>query len=150
MKLATALSERADLQIRLSQLSSRLNSNAKVQEGENPSEKPEDLLDELDQIINRMEELIARINKTNSSTFVDGVSITEMLAKRDALTNKIRVLREFLSMASNKVDRYSTKEILIKSTVDVAKLQKTVDALSKQLRELDEAIQQANWNTDLL
>ena len=150
MKLATALSERADLQIRLSQLSSRLNSNAKVQEGENPSEKPEDLLDELDQIINRMEELIARINKTNSSTFVDGVSITEMLAKRDALTNKIRVLREFLSMASNKVDRYSTKEILIKSTVDVAKLQKTVDALSKQLRELDEAIQQANWNTELL
>lgn len=34
MKLATALSERADLQRRISELSVRLNNNAKVQEGE--------------------------------------------------------------------------------------------------------------------
>ena len=33
MKLATALSERADLQRRISELSVRLNNNAKVQEG---------------------------------------------------------------------------------------------------------------------
>lgn len=38
MKLATALSERADLQKKVQELSQRLNSNAKVQEGEKPSD----------------------------------------------------------------------------------------------------------------
>jgi hypothetical protein len=44
MKLATALSERADLQRRLSELHTRLNNNAKVQEGESPAEAPKTLL----------------------------------------------------------------------------------------------------------
>ena len=37
MKLAIALSERADLQRRISEINTRLNRNAKVQEGEVPS-----------------------------------------------------------------------------------------------------------------
>ena len=49
MKLAEALSLRADLQKRLAQLKVRLVNNAKVQEGELPSEAPEDLLTELDE-----------------------------------------------------------------------------------------------------
>lgn len=48
------------------------------------------------------------------------------------------------------VDRYSLKEIKIDSTVDVAKLQKDLDALSKELRELDQKIQEINWTTDLI
>lgn len=44
MKLASALTERADLQKRIAELSTRLNNNAKVQEGEQPSENPKDLL----------------------------------------------------------------------------------------------------------
>ena len=48
MKLATALSERADLQKKLAELGNRLNQNAKVQEGEEPAEAPEELLAELD------------------------------------------------------------------------------------------------------
>ena len=39
--------ERADLQRRIAELSVRLNNNAKVQEGESPSEDPNMLLDEL-------------------------------------------------------------------------------------------------------
>ena len=38
MKLATALSQRADLQRKLSELNTRLYNNAKAQEGEAPSE----------------------------------------------------------------------------------------------------------------
>ena len=68
MKLATALSERADLQNRLSELGGRLNRNAKVQEGEEPSESPDALMEEADRVISRLEELMARINLTNSST----------------------------------------------------------------------------------
>ena len=48
MKLATALSERADLQRRIAELGGRLNNNAKVQDGEEPAEDPKELLKELD------------------------------------------------------------------------------------------------------
>ena len=150
MKLATALSERADLQRRISELGTRLNNNAKVQEGEKPAEDPADLLRELEGVITRLEELITRINLTNSQTFADGVSMTALLAKRDCLSKKLAVLRDFLDNASARVDRYSQKEIRILSTVDVAKLQKQVDDLSKELRLIDEQIQGLNWTTDLL
>ena len=150
MKLATALSERADLQRRLTQLQTRLNNNAKVQEGEKPAEDPADLLRELEGVITRLEELITRINLTNSQTFADGVSMMALLAKRDCLSKKLAVLRDFLDNASARVDRYSQKEIRILSTVDVAKLQKQVDDLSKELRLIDEQIQGLNWTTDLL
>ena len=78
MKLATALSERADLQKRISELSVRLNNNAKVQEGEAPSEDPSALLLELDGCLTRLEELMARINKTNQETRQGGVTITDL------------------------------------------------------------------------
>jgi hypothetical protein len=68
MKLATALSERADLQRRIEELGGRLNRNAKVQEGEKPSENPNELLEELNKNFARLEELIARINHTNNVT----------------------------------------------------------------------------------
>ena len=63
MKLATALAERADLQRRIAELSGRLNSNAKVQEGETPAEDPATLIQELNSCIERLEELMSRINK---------------------------------------------------------------------------------------
>ena len=46
MKLAEALSERADIQKRIQQLRSRLRRNALVQEGEKPAEDPHALLEE--------------------------------------------------------------------------------------------------------
>ena len=67
MKLAEALKERADLNIKIEQLRSRLTANALVQEGEKPAEDPGELLAELDGAIARLEELMARINLTNSS-----------------------------------------------------------------------------------
>ena len=48
------------------------------------------------------------------------------------------------------VRRHSASEIRIKSTVDVRRLQKQVDGLSKDLRELEETIQEKNWTTELL
>ena len=47
MKLAEALHLRADLQKRIAQLGERLQANAKVQEGDEPSEDPALLLSEL-------------------------------------------------------------------------------------------------------
>ena len=73
-----------------------------------------------------------------------------MIAKKDALTLKANVLREFATSASQKVDLYSNSEIKILSTVDVSALQKQVDALSKEIRELEMKLQEANWTVDLV
>ncbi|MBQ3864399.1 MAG: DIP1984 family protein [Clostridia bacterium] len=150
MKLATALSERADLQRRLSELSIRLNNNAKVQEGEKPAEDPTELLKELDEGMERLEELISRINRTNNETKAGTGTLSDLIAHRDCLKERIRIMRDFLNTASEKITRYSKTEIRILSAVPVAKLQKTVDAYAKQLRETDEQIQGLNWTTELL
>ena len=150
MKLATALSERADIQRRLSQLQTRLNNNAKVQEGEEPAEDPKALLKELDALLERLEWLMARINLTNSATVSDGKTMTELLARRDCLAKRLGIMRAFLDNASAKTDRYSQKEIKVLSTVKVSELQKKLDLNSKALRELDEQIQSLNWTTELL
>ena len=150
MKLATALSERAELQRKLSELGTRLNNNAKAQEGEAPSEDPEALLAELDGVLRRLEELMARINLTNSRTVAEGVTVTELLARRDCLKKRVQLLRGFLDTASSRVDRYSKTEIRVVSTVDVAALQKQLDAQSKLLRETDERLQELNWTTELI
>ena len=150
MKLATALSERADIQRRLTQLMSRLNNNAKTQEGEEPAEDPKQLLEELDNLLARLEWRMTRVNLTNSRTISDGKTVTELLARRDCLAKRVNVMRSFLDAASAKVDRYSQTEIKILSTVKVSALQKQVDSESKALRELDEQLQSLNWTTELI
>ena len=150
MKLAAALLERADLQRRISDLGSRLNNNAKVQEGAKPFEDPAGLIEELDRDFAALESLVARINHTNNVSAVDGAPLMDLLAKRDCLKQRIGIMRAFLDNASAPVSRYSLKEIMVYSTVDVKELQKTVDALSKELRETDEKIQGANWTIDLI
>ena len=150
MKLAEALILRADLQKRIDQLRVRLNNNAKVQENDEPSEKPEDLLNELDSNINQLKVLIKQINKTNCITISNGQTLADLIAERDTLTLKSNVLRGFLNIAGQKVNLYSTTEIKIMSTVDVPALQKELDLLSKKIRETDTELQQANWLTELI
>lgn len=149
MKLATALTERSDLQRRIAELSKRLTNNAKVQEGDTPAEDPNGLLAELSDSMAKLESLIGKINLANSAALSGGVTMTELLAKRDCLQQKLRIYRSFLDAASSRIDRYSKAEIRILSTVPVADIQKDVDALSKQLRELNEQIQELNWITEI-
>ena len=150
MRLAEALNLRADINKRISQLGERLRANAKVQEGDTPAENPEELLAELDRLTAELEELMGRINLTNSKTVSDGVSLTEMIAKKDALTLKSGIIRKFLAEASLKVERYSNKEIKIFSTVNVAELRTQLDKLSEELRLLNVKLQELNWTTELL
>ena len=149
MKLATALLDRADLQKRIAEINTRLMNNAKVQDGEDPAEEPKALLKELDECLSQLKDLVTKINLTNSTTVVDGKTVTELIAERDMLSRKLSIMRGFLDNASSRVDRYSRTEIVIKSTVKVSELQKQVDTLSKELRTADEKLQQINWNTDL-
>ena len=150
MKLAQALQERADLNARIRQLNGRLTNNALVQEGEKPAEDPAKLLKELNDCIDRLEELTARINQTNARTTVDGRSLTELIASKDALHTRIASYRSLLEQASRTAARATRSEIKILSTVDVARLQKEVDEMSKELRSVEGTIQEQNWLTELL
>lgn len=149
MKLAEALQERSDLSQRIAQLRSRLSANATVQEGEKTAEAPSDLLKELNQCIDQQEKLIARINLTNSRTMVDGLTLTELLAKRDSLNLRIEAYHGLISEASRLAQRAVRTEIKILSAVDVPTLQKEADRLSKELRKVDNTIQETNWLTTL-
>ncbi len=150
MKLAEALSERSDIRSRISQLQSRLEMNARVQEGEKPAEDPEALLAELNGLCARLEELITRINLTNARTLSDGETLTALLARRDVLNLQIEAMRGFLREASALTSRGMRSEIKILSTVNVQQYRARTDALSKALRELDVRIQGLNWTTELM
>ena len=150
MKLAEALQERADLNRRIQQLQQRLNSNAIVQEGEQPAEDPAELLAELDGCVGNLERLITRINLTNCQTQVGGESLTALLARRDALKLKLSVYRDLAYNASQLARRATRTEIKVLSSVSVKDVQKQADGLAKELRLLDNSIQAANWTTELI
>lgn len=149
MKLAEALIERKDLQTRQEELRNRLTLNALVQEGETPAEDPIQLLEELDAVNSRLEALVAQINLTNAAPRADGSTLTQMLAHRESLSQKVSIMNSLLDRASGTVMRGTRTEVKILSTVPVAELRKRVDGLSKELRECDTQIQALNWLTEL-
>ncbi len=149
MKLAEALAVRKDTQKRIEQLKSRILNNVRVQEGDEPSENPEELMKELDAGLGELQKLIFQINQTNMHTMVDGRTLTEMMAEKEVLAMRITALRDIFAKASESQDRYSRSEIKMLTTIDIKSLGKQVDRLSKQLRELDIRIQALNFATEL-
>lgn len=150
MKLAEALQERNSLNIKLGELRDRMIRNAIVQEGEEPSENPIDLCSEYDLCAERLEYLINRINLTNCTTRTeDGRTLTELLAARDCLKEKLSSYRCVIAEASSITRRATRTEIKILSTISVNDFQKKVDDMSKQLRIVENMIQQTNWTVDL-
>jgi UV DNA damage repair endonuclease len=151
MKLAEALILRADYQRRIEQLKQRLLRNAKVQEGDKPAENPKELTRELEQVSEELQQLIQRINKTNSATELQaGVTLSDALAARDIMRLKHGIYRELAQMATVTQGRYTKSEVKFKSTVNVAEIQKQADRLAQEHRELDAKIQEVNWRTELL
>lgn len=150
MKLAEALSIRAELQKKTEQVEQRLKSVVKIQEGDTPEESPVDLLSELYQAAAQLEKLLYRINLTNLRTVRDGETITAMIARKDVLTLEINVLRNVLKAATEPESRYSRNEIKYVKTIDTAKLRKKIDTFSAELRKTDLKIQETNWTADLM
>lgn len=151
MKLAEALSIRKDLQKRIQQIGKRLEDNVKVQEGDEPSENPDELMKELDGCLNKLEDLIWRINLTNVKTFDEsGKTLTQLMAEKDVLTLRISTLRNTFERASSQHERYSRSEIKMVTIVDVKQLSNQIDEYSAKLRKLDIAIQALNFQTELI
>jgi hypothetical protein len=149
MKLAEALSIRADLQKRIAQLRERLKNSSKVQEGDIPVEDPADLFKELDNNLVELENLIYRINVTNMHTVHNGVTLTNLIATKDVLTLRVSLLRDVLNNVTEREDRYGRQEIKYVRAIDATELRRKVDSYSRQLRELDMKIQSLNWAVEL-
>ena len=148
-----ALNRRADLQKRIAQLEERVRASVLVQEGEEPPEQPENLLNELNALCDELQHLIGRINHTNASTRLPtGETVTEALARRDVLTLRASALRSAIRAASDRgmFPRLTRSEIRMVSQVRISELQDRVDLHAKAQRELDNALQEHNWTTALI
>ena len=67
-----------------------------------------------------------------------------MLAKR------VSVLKEFYRNVSAVVTRLTHTEVKILPAYDINKLQRDIDACSKELREVDTLLQESNWTAELI
>lgn len=150
MKLAEALSLRAELKNKINSLKGRIKESAKIQEGDEPVDDVDELRKELDDCLNQFEDLIYRINITNVQATVDGESLTRLIARRDVLSKRVAIMENIVDDVASNDARYGKNEIRYVRTVDVKELHKDVDRYSKQLRELDLKIQGLNWTTDLV
>ncbi len=106
MKLAEALSIRADLQKRVAQLKERIKESAKVQEGDEPCDNVEELYKELDDVLVQLEDLVYRINITNVQIVQDGDSLTRLIAKRDVLSMRVKALKEVVNYVAANDTRF--------------------------------------------
>jgi hypothetical protein len=155
MKLAEALTERKALQERLARLRARLVANARVQEGDVPAEQPEVLLTEIEEAASALERLIVRINLTNVAAAVTEeprLTLMEAVARRDMLKLRFAALAELVAAAQPNPRAFAVtrSEIRSRPTVDVAETQKRLDALAREIRELDTQLQAANWTVELV
>jgi hypothetical protein len=155
VKLAEALAERAEATRRVEQLRTRVVSSARYQEGETPAENAAELLAEAGVVLDALESLIRRINRTNAAAVLgpEG-TLTDALARRDVLRLRHSVVTTAADAAAGTGERgYGRQlrsELTVLSALPVAELRARADELAREIREIDVRIQRANWEFDLL
>ena len=151
MKLAEALLLRSDLQKKAASLRERIGRYASVQQGDKPHEDPEQAA----QGSQRHPRLAGGLGlprstgRTCARKLRDGRTLTEALAHRDSLAKRHAVLQAAIDGSTKPPERYGLSEIKWVATMDVPKLQKQADDLSRQIRELNGLIQETNWRVEL-
>jgi hypothetical protein len=157
MKLAEALALRSDAKKRLDQLRSRAVASARFQEGEPPVEDAAALHREAQAVVDEIEALVRRINRTNAATEMEaGVTITDAIARRDALAAKHKLTSTLADAAAGHgSDRgWSTRQLRseLRDVTDlpVPELRREADRIARDYRDLDTRLQATNWSTDLI
>jgi hypothetical protein len=155
LKLAEGLALRADAARRVEQLRARVVGSARYQEGEVPAEDAAGLLAEAGEVLDELETLIRRINRTNAMTVIDGdTTLTDALARRDVLRLRHAVVSSAADAAAGQHQRGAGRqlrsELKILAALPVAELRARADVLAREIRETDVRIQRANWEVDLL
>lgn len=138
MKLAEALSLRANATRRIESLRTRIVSNARYQEGEDPAEDASALLVDADNALREYEDLIRRINRTNAATVIDAAgTLTDALARRDALRLRHHVLISAADAAAGTGQpgyaRQLRSELKMLAALPVAELRARADAVARSI-----------------
>lgn len=154
MLLAEALALRSDAQKRLEQLRVRAVACARYQEGEPPAEDAMGLHTEAGGVVDLIEDLVRRINRTNAAIELEpGLTITDAIARRDALAARRKLAAAIADAAGGGSEygwgRRTRSELRFVTDVPVPDLRREADEVAKQYRELDTRLQAANWMTEL-
>lgn len=155
MKLGEALVKRSDAAKRLDTLRERAKSSVRFQEGEEPDENVEKILDTAVHTIGELEALTSAINRTNAHHAVaDGVTLMDLLAQRGALSSRHSLFHNVAEAAaggrlSTFGVRHMRSELRWLTAIPIPELRKRADKAAKEFRELDTRVQQINWETDL-
>jgi hypothetical protein len=156
MKLAEALLLRADRNRTYEQLRARIGASARYQEGEQPPEDARALVDACSSVLDELEQLIRRINRTNTATTMpDGRTVSDALAERDVLRLRYWLLSGAADAASGAgqremIMRSTRSELKVVTELDIGALRQRASDVARRTRELDAQIQQVNWTTELL
>jgi hypothetical protein len=148
MKLGDALGQRVECEMRLEDLKKRLVRNACLPEGEAPPEDPQGLLDDVDRTALRLVELVQTIHRTASATRFDEGTLADAMAEREVLGRKRDLLIVVADAAT--ADQHLGPETRMLPTIQVARMHRHVDQLSKRHREIDARIQELCWRTDVI
>lgn len=152
MKMGEALSLRARQAQQLDDLRGRIRANALVQEGEEPSENPDQLLQEFADLSREHSALLERIAQTNANSDVGGRTLLSLLHERESLRRERNITEAAaVSGTPNARDsyRYMRSEIRTVSKVNVAALRRRAQEIDEVIRKIDVIIQDANWKIDL-
>lgn len=153
MKLGEALALRADLQKRMNRVQALALENATVQEGDTPAVRAVDLLDDYGQLAAEHEAIVRRINRTNVDARLtlgaQTMSLADAVVRRERLARTAAMLRDVAGHATPRQSRFLRTEVKHVPTIDVPGVLARADQLSREHRELDTRLQQANWEVEL-
>jgi len=153
MKLGEVLALRADLQKRMQQVQKMLLENATLQEGDTPTIDPARLLEQYRQLADEHERVVRRINRANVLAQVvfagEAMSLADAVVRRERLARHAGVLRDLTARAMPERNRFLRTEVKHVPAFDVTATLAHADRLSREHRELDTTIQQANWEVDI-
>lgn len=159
MKLAELLIKRKSAKSKLAYLTERLNRNAKVQEGDDPQENPEDLLKEISVVLVDVQRLTEQINRTNANTPFPNpheslkgpyISLADALVYRERLVRAKNIYSGLLDALTIKEPRFGRLEIKYKAVIASSGVKAELDRLTETYQALDATIQRINWETDAL
>ncbi len=144
MKIAQALSERKRLTEHVWSLTRQASSVAYIRAGSAlPKTSPDSLVQDAVDVADKLATLIQRIDATNVAVKLPtGLSIRDAMCRRLVL----KALHEHLGSVRHDRPADSDTELVI----DAEKLRRTKSNVAREWRELDDAIQQANWTHDLI
>ena len=122
-----------------------------VQDGDEPSEDPNELLKQVFALTQESQKLVLAIHQTNAlAKLNDDRSLLALLTQRDELVERHKILTSAISNTNSEPDRYSSREIKWRKVIPVSSLQKQADDISAKLRDLNVLIQANNWQIDLI